>query len=88
RRLSIVICHIPLIDMGELVKLNIYKEIGDYWAWVAPRPKRQQVVAAGALETAKDAPTIDEGAQAVLAPVQAPQPPLPPPAVGKTIPHR
>ncbi|GJX24985.1 hypothetical protein Tco_0231281 [Tanacetum coccineum] len=34
----------------------------------ATGPKRQQVVAAGALEAAEDAPAVDEGAQADLAP--------------------
>ncbi|GKG40610.1 hypothetical protein Tco_0467387 [Tanacetum coccineum] len=38
-------------------------------------PKRQQVAAAGAPEAAKDALVADEGAPAIPAPVQAPQPP-------------
>nr|GEX76342.1 hypothetical protein [Tanacetum cinerariifolium] len=46
------------------------------------------VVAAGAPEATKDDPPVDEGAQADLAPVQAPQPPPPPPAVGRTMPQR
>ncbi|GKB99595.1 hypothetical protein Tco_0985732 [Tanacetum coccineum] len=29
RGLSVVACKLPLIDIGELVKLNIYMEIGD-----------------------------------------------------------
>ncbi|GJT47956.1 hypothetical protein Tco_0974113 [Tanacetum coccineum] len=62
RGLSVVTHEIPLIDMGELVKLNICKEIEDDWAWVAPGPERQQVVADGAPEAAEDSPTIDEGA--------------------------
>ncbi|GJZ08206.1 hypothetical protein Tco_0542489 [Tanacetum coccineum] len=33
--LSVVARELPLIDMGELVKLNICMEIGDDWAWVA-----------------------------------------------------
>ncbi|GKE20191.1 hypothetical protein Tco_1431703 [Tanacetum coccineum] len=33
RGLSIVTRKLPLIDMGELVKLNICMEIGDDWAW-------------------------------------------------------
>ncbi|GKA63493.1 hypothetical protein Tco_0763099 [Tanacetum coccineum] len=50
------------------------------WAWVcALGPRwRQQAIAAGALKAAEDAPAADEGAQAVPAPVQAPQ--LSPPA--------
>ncbi|GKG16733.1 hypothetical protein Tco_0361690, partial [Tanacetum coccineum] len=42
---------------------------------------------AGAPEAAEDAPVVDEGGQAVSAPVQAPQqPPPPPPAAGRTMP--
>ncbi|GKB23264.1 hypothetical protein Tco_0862665 [Tanacetum coccineum] len=62
RGLSVVTREIPLIDMGELVKLNICREIGDDWAWVAPGPERQQDAAAGAPEATEDAPAIDEGA--------------------------
>nr|GEV11035.1 hypothetical protein [Tanacetum cinerariifolium] len=64
RGLSVVTHELPLIDIGELVKLNIYREIGDDWAWVAPGPERQQVAAAGAPKAAKDAPAVDEGDQA------------------------
>ncbi|GKG45428.1 hypothetical protein Tco_0495506, partial [Tanacetum coccineum] len=38
-----------------------------------------QATAAGALGAAEDAPAIDEGAQAVPGPVQAPQPSPPAP---------
>ncbi|GJX42106.1 hypothetical protein Tco_0257096 [Tanacetum coccineum] len=68
RGLSVVARELPLIDIGKLVKLNICMDIGDVWAWVAPRPKRQQVAAAGAPEAAQDAPAVDEGAQADPAP--------------------
>nr|GFA85754.1 hypothetical protein [Tanacetum cinerariifolium] len=46
------------------------------------------VAAGGAPEAAKDAPAVDEGAQADPAPVQAPQSPLPPPAASRTMPQR
>ncbi|GKA33781.1 hypothetical protein Tco_0720210 [Tanacetum coccineum] len=72
RGLSVVARELPLIDMGELVKLNISMEIGDDWAWVAPGPERQQVAVAGALGAAEDAPTVDEGVQANPTPIQAP----------------
>ncbi|GJZ19098.1 hypothetical protein Tco_0555688, partial [Tanacetum coccineum] len=72
RGLSVVARELPLIDMGELVKLNIYMDIGDDWAWVAPRPKRQQVVAVGASRAAEDAPAVDEDVQVDPTPVQAP----------------
>ncbi|GJU71798.1 hypothetical protein Tco_1263203 [Tanacetum coccineum] len=61
------------------------QEIGDDWAWVAPGPERQQLVAAGAPEAAEDAPAVDEGAQANPAPIQAPQTPPPPPDAGSHI---
>ncbi|GKF77230.1 hypothetical protein Tco_0229700, partial [Tanacetum coccineum] len=86
RGLSVVARELPLIDMGELVKLNICREIRDYWAWVAPGPERQQVAAAGAPKVAKDALVVDEGA-ADPAPIQAPQPPPPPLAAGRTMPR-
>ncbi|GJY27348.1 hypothetical protein Tco_0402074 [Tanacetum coccineum] len=60
--------------MAELVRLQICVELDDTWAWVAPGPERQQVVAAGALEAIKDAHVTDEGAMVVPAPVQVPQP--------------
>nr|GEY43835.1 hypothetical protein [Tanacetum cinerariifolium] len=65
---------------------HLYRGQND-WAWVALGPERQPDVGAGTLEIAKGAPNVDEGDQAVLAPVQAPQPP-PPPTVGRTIPQR
>ncbi|GJZ04206.1 hypothetical protein Tco_0537481 [Tanacetum coccineum] len=80
--LSIVTRKLPLIDMDELVKLNICIEIGDDWAWVAPRVERQP----DAPRTAEDAPTVDEGAQADPTPVQAPQPLPPLPTAGRTMP--
>nr|GEZ19709.1 Ras-related protein RABH1b [Tanacetum cinerariifolium] len=38
RGLSVVACELPLIDMGELVKLNICMKIGDDWAWAPQSP--------------------------------------------------
>ncbi|GKG01996.1 hypothetical protein Tco_0306701, partial [Tanacetum coccineum] len=63
-------------DLHKLARLNICARFDDIWAWVAPGPERQQAAAPGAIE---DAHVADEGAQAVLAPVQAPQPPPPAP---------
>ncbi|GJT93354.1 hypothetical protein Tco_1082199 [Tanacetum coccineum] len=90
RGLLIMSRELPLIDMGELVKLNICTEIGDDWAWVALGPKRQQVATAGAPRAAEDVSIVDEGVQADPTPVQAPPqpPPPPPPAVGRTMPQR
>ncbi|GJZ12507.1 hypothetical protein Tco_0547737 [Tanacetum coccineum] len=44
RGLSVMTREISLIDIGELVKLNICREIGDDWAWVALRPERHQML--------------------------------------------
>ncbi|GKE98605.1 hypothetical protein Tco_0021956, partial [Tanacetum coccineum] len=53
---------------------------------VAMGPEKQSDVVAGAPAIAEDAPAVDEGDQAVPAPVQAPQqPPLPPSAAARTI---
>ncbi|GKB60302.1 hypothetical protein Tco_0916488 [Tanacetum coccineum] len=84
RGLSVVTRELPLIDMGELVKLNIFMEVGDGWAWVAQGTERQPVAMAAALGGAEDALDIDEGAQAVPAPIHAPPPP--PPDTGRTMP--
>ncbi|GJX17919.1 hypothetical protein Tco_0218751 [Tanacetum coccineum] len=70
RGLSVVAYELPLIDMGELVKINICMDIGDEWAWVASGPERQQVVAAGAPEATQDALAVDKGTQADPAPVK------------------
>ncbi|GJR27094.1 hypothetical protein Tco_1103326 [Tanacetum coccineum] len=86
RGLSVVTSELPLIDMGELVKLNICMEVGDDWAWVAQGAKRQPVAAAAAPGGAEDAQSVDEGAQAVPAPIHAPPPP--PPAAGRTMAQR
>ncbi|GJU49810.1 hypothetical protein Tco_1219365 [Tanacetum coccineum] len=86
RGLFVVTREIPLIDMGELVKLNICMEIGDDWAWVAPGLERQPDTMAGAPGATKDALAVDEGAQADPTPIQAPQLPPPPPTAGRTMP--
>ncbi|GJV79387.1 ribonuclease H-like domain-containing protein [Tanacetum coccineum] len=88
RGLSVVARNLPLIDIGELVKLNICMEIRDNWAWVALGPERQPDAAAGALGAIEDAPVVDEGSQVDPTPVQVPQPPPPPPAAGRTMPQR
>ncbi|GJS95081.1 hypothetical protein Tco_0802049 [Tanacetum coccineum] len=74
--LTVITREPPMIDMDELVKLNICVKVGDTLAWVASGPERQQVVTVGAPKVAKDALVVDEGAPAIPAPVQAPQPPL------------
>ncbi|GKD08655.1 hypothetical protein Tco_1188340 [Tanacetum coccineum] len=86
RGLSVMTREISLIDIGELVKLNICREIGDDWAWVALRPERQQDAATSAPKAAEDAHAVDEGAQADPTPIQAPQPPPLPPAASRTVP--
>ncbi|GKG38375.1 hypothetical protein Tco_0460087, partial [Tanacetum coccineum] len=53
-----------------------------------PEIKEQQDDAASAPEAVEDALAINEGAQAVPAPVQALQPPPPPSVAGRTMPQR
>ncbi|GJR87758.1 hypothetical protein Tco_0211769 [Tanacetum coccineum] len=56
---------------------------------VAMGPKRKPDAAPGAPTVAEDAPAADEGDQAILAPVQAPQQPSPSlPAAARTMPQR
>ncbi|GJT57034.1 hypothetical protein Tco_0992088 [Tanacetum coccineum] len=71
--LTVIAPELPVIDIGELVRLLICDQIDDTWAWVALGPERQPDAMASALEAAEDAPAVDEGDQAVLAPLQAPQ---------------
>nr|GEX09804.1 hypothetical protein [Tanacetum cinerariifolium] len=85
--LTMIVRYLLVIDMAELVQLQIFEELDDTWAWVAPRPERQPDAAVGALEVTESALDIAVGAQAVPAPVQAPQPP---PTAGpvKSLPQR
>ncbi|GKD40448.1 hypothetical protein Tco_1260655, partial [Tanacetum coccineum] len=85
RGLTVTAPTLPVIDMAELVRLQVCEEIDDTWAWVALGPERHPDAATCALRAAEDASVVDEGDQAVLAPVQAP--PLPP-AVARTMPPR
>ncbi|GJV88586.1 hypothetical protein Tco_1532524 [Tanacetum coccineum] len=87
--LTVIAPELPIIDMAELVRLQICVEIDNTWAWVAIGPERQPDALAGAPAIAKDAPAVDEGDQAISAPVQAPQQPPPlPPAAAKTMSQR
>ncbi|GKE59915.1 hypothetical protein Tco_1510282, partial [Tanacetum coccineum] len=88
--LAVIAPELSIIDMDEMVRLQICTQFDDTWAWVAMGPERQPDAAAGAPVVAEDAPAIDEGDQAVLPPVQAPQqrPPPPPSADARTIPQR
>ncbi|GKD10182.1 hypothetical protein Tco_1189867 [Tanacetum coccineum] len=70
--LTVIAFKLLIIDMAELVRLQICVEIDDTWASVAMGPERQPDAAAGAPAVVEDAPSVDEGDQAVLAPVQAP----------------
>ncbi|GJU42984.1 hypothetical protein Tco_1200250 [Tanacetum coccineum] len=76
RGLSVVTRDLPMIDLHELSRLNIYERVGDTWAWVALGPERQTNAAAGAPRAAEDALAVNEGAQANSALMQAPQPPI------------
>ncbi|GKE61783.1 hypothetical protein Tco_1512150, partial [Tanacetum coccineum] len=86
---TVIMRELLVIDMVELVRLQICKEIDNTWAWVALGLERQTDAAAGAPGAAKDAPIVDEGDQTIPAPVQAPQqPPSPPLTAGRTMPQR
>ncbi|GJZ76561.1 hypothetical protein Tco_0641233 [Tanacetum coccineum] len=83
--LTVISPKLLIIDMAEVVRLQIYAQFDDTWAWVAMGPERQPDAVAGAFAVAKDAPAADEGDQAVPTPLQAPQqPPPPPPAAAGT----
>ncbi|GJV40742.1 hypothetical protein Tco_1419182 [Tanacetum coccineum] len=73
RGLTVIAPAFLVIDMAELVRLQICVEIDDTWAWVALGPERQPNAAASAPRAVEDAPAVDEGVQADLTPVQAPQ---------------
>nr|GEW78045.1 hypothetical protein [Tanacetum cinerariifolium] len=49
-----------VIDLHKIARLNICSRFGDTWAWLAPRPERQQAAAAGASRAAKDASTANK----------------------------
>ncbi|GKD32974.1 hypothetical protein Tco_1248483, partial [Tanacetum coccineum] len=66
--LTVIAPELPIIDMGELVRLQICMEVDDTWAWVAIGPEKQPDAAAGSPAIAKDAPAADEGDQAIPAP--------------------
>ncbi|GJS35878.1 hypothetical protein Tco_0534260 [Tanacetum coccineum] len=53
--------HISVIDMDELMRLQIYVEIDDTWAWVALRQERQPDATTGVPGVAQDALVADEG---------------------------
>ncbi|GJR31992.1 hypothetical protein Tco_1108224 [Tanacetum coccineum] len=79
RGLQVVTRELPLIDLHKLGRLNICLRFGDTWAWVAQGIERQQADAAGAYKADEAGPAVDEGAQEIPAPAQAPPPPLPAP---------
>ncbi|GKE33132.1 hypothetical protein Tco_1452454 [Tanacetum coccineum] len=71
------LCHryLRMFASGRKRRAKIYggqficEELDDTWAWVAPGPKRQPDVMAGAPEVTGGAPDIAEGAQAIPSPV-------------------
>ncbi|GKA94490.1 hypothetical protein Tco_0816528 [Tanacetum coccineum] len=46
--LTVIAPELPIINMGELVRLQICMEVDDTWAWVAMGPKRQLDAMTGA----------------------------------------
>ncbi|GJR28132.1 hypothetical protein Tco_1104364 [Tanacetum coccineum] len=53
---GVIALALSVIDMAELVRLQIYIEVDDIWAWVAMGPERQSDAAVGAPRVAQDAP--------------------------------
>ncbi|GJY41846.1 hypothetical protein Tco_0429116 [Tanacetum coccineum] len=83
RGLIVIAPALPVIDMAELVRLQIYMKIDDTWAWVAIGPEKQPDAATGTPRVAQDVPVVDKGGQTDPTPVQAPPPP---PAAARTMP--
>ncbi|GJY98765.1 hypothetical protein Tco_0516195 [Tanacetum coccineum] len=61
RGLKVITPELLIIDMAELVRLQIYMEINDTWAWVAMGPERQPDATTGAPGVALDTLAVDEG---------------------------
>ncbi|GJW34861.1 hypothetical protein Tco_0057781 [Tanacetum coccineum] len=77
RGMQVVTRELPLIDLHELRRLNIYKRYSKTWTWVALGPERKQGVAAGAHEADKAGQATKEVAPEIPAPAQAHSPPPP-----------
>ncbi|GJW03919.1 hypothetical protein Tco_1562775 [Tanacetum coccineum] len=58
KRKAMISRDLPVIDMAELVRLQICKELDDTWVWVASGPERQPDDAAGTLEVTEGAPDV------------------------------
>ncbi|GKD07578.1 hypothetical protein Tco_1187263 [Tanacetum coccineum] len=56
--ISVITPELLIIDMAELVRLQIYEQLDDTWAWVAMGPERQPDATAGAPAVAEDAPAV------------------------------
>ncbi|GJW54438.1 hypothetical protein Tco_0098523 [Tanacetum coccineum] len=59
--LTVIAPELPIIDMAELVRLQIYAQFGDTLVWVAMGPVTQPDAVAGVPVVAEDAPAINEG---------------------------
>nr|GEW86688.1 hypothetical protein [Tanacetum cinerariifolium] len=79
RGLQVVARELPLIDLHELKRLNIFLRFNDTRAWVALGPERKHTDTIGAHKGDKAGLAVDEGAQDIPAPIQASQPPPPAP---------
>ncbi|GKE30906.1 hypothetical protein Tco_1446290, partial [Tanacetum coccineum] len=64
RGLTIIAHELLIIDIVKLVRLQIYEQLDDTWAWVAMRPERQPDAATDTPRVAQDAPVIDLDGQA------------------------
>ncbi|GKE11629.1 hypothetical protein Tco_1415180 [Tanacetum coccineum] len=81
--LTLISPELPIIDMAELVRLQIYEQLDDAWVWVAGPERKPN--ATGPPGVAQDTLIVDEGGQADPAPVHASPPPL---VAARTMPQR
>nr|GEV25662.1 hypothetical protein [Tanacetum cinerariifolium] len=58
--LTMIVRDLPVIDMAELARRQIYEELVDTWAWVSPGLERHPDVTAGAPMDAGGALDVDE----------------------------
>nr|GEX14705.1 putative reverse transcriptase domain-containing protein [Tanacetum cinerariifolium] len=64
---------VTMTDLSYLMGIN--DVLDETWAWVTLGPYKQLDATTGAPKVAKGAPDVDEGAHAILTPLEAPQPP-------------
>ncbi|GKE50927.1 hypothetical protein Tco_1486083, partial [Tanacetum coccineum] len=59
--LTVIAPELPIIDMGELVRLQICMEVDDTWSWVVVGPERHLDATTGGPRVAQDTPIVIKG---------------------------